>query len=81
MQDETSHDAMRDFYDNEYCRGAARLGALERFLDKSRALAEMRRVTKPGAVFLILASIAGFLTRRLDLYGGSHQVYHFCKAD
>jgi 2-polyprenyl-3-methyl-5-hydroxy-6-metoxy-1,4-benzoquinol methylase len=50
------------------------MGALEHFLDKPRALAEMRRVAKPEAVFLILVPIAGFLTRRLGLYGGTHQV-------
>ncbi|MDR2678402.1 MAG: class I SAM-dependent methyltransferase [Zoogloeaceae bacterium] len=50
------------------------MGALEHFLDKPRALDEMRRVAKPDAVFLILVPIAGFLTRRLGLYGGTHQV-------
>lgn len=50
------------------------MGSLEHFLDKPRALAEMRRVAKPGATFLILVPNAGFLTRRLGLYGGTQQV-------
>ncbi len=50
------------------------MGSLEHFLDKPRALAEMRRVAKPGARFVILVPNAGFLTRRLGLYGGTQQV-------
>ena len=50
------------------------MGSLEHFLDKPRALAEMKRVAKPGAKFLILVPNAGFLTRRLGLYGGTQQV-------
>jgi hypothetical protein len=34
----------------------------------------MRRVAKPGATLLILVPNAGFLTRRLGLYGGTGQV-------
>lgn len=50
------------------------LGSLEHFLDKGRALREMRRVAKPDARFLILVPNAGFLTRRLRLYKGTQQV-------
>lgn len=50
------------------------MGSLEHFLDKPQALAEMRRVGKPDARFLILVPNAGFLTRRLGLYGGTQQV-------
>lgn len=50
------------------------MGSLEHFLDKPRALTEMRRVAKPGARFVILVPNAGFLTRRLGLYGGTQQV-------
>lgn len=49
------------------------LGSLEHFLDQPRALREMRRVAKSGASFLILVPNAGFLTRRLGLYGGTGQ--------
>jgi SAM-dependent methyltransferase len=50
------------------------MGSLEHFLDKPGALREMVRVSRPGARFLILVPNAGFLTRRLGLYGGTHQV-------
>jgi SAM-dependent methyltransferase len=50
------------------------MGSLEHFLDKPRALAQMRRVAKPDAEFLILVPNAGFLTRRLGLYAGTQQV-------
>ncbi|KJV30921.1 class I SAM-dependent methyltransferase [Luteibacter yeojuensis] len=50
------------------------MGSLEHFLDKPAALREMMRVAKPGAEFLLLVPNAGFLTRRLRLYGGTHQV-------
>lgn len=49
------------------------LGSLEHFLDKPAALREMVRVAKPGAAFLILVPNAGFLTRRMGLYRGTHQ--------
>ena len=49
------------------------MGSLEHFVDKPAALAQMRRVTKPGGRFLILVPNAGFLTRRLHLYGGTQQ--------
>ena len=49
------------------------MGSLEHFLDKPAALREMRRVGRPGARFLILVPNAGFLTRRLGLYGGTQQ--------
>lgn len=50
------------------------LGSLEHFLDQPLALCEMRRVAKANASFLILVPNAGFLTRRLGLYGGTGQV-------
>lgn len=50
------------------------MGSLEHFLDKPGALAEMKRVGKPDARFLILVPNAGFLTRRLGLYKGTQQV-------
>lgn len=50
------------------------MGSLEHFLDKPRALEEMRRVAKPDATFLILVPNAGFLTRRLGFYRGTQQV-------
>lgn len=50
------------------------MGSLEHFLDKPRALREMRRVAKPGATLLLLVPNAGFLTRRLGLYKGTQQV-------
>lgn len=50
------------------------LGSLEHFLDQPRALHEMRRVARSDATLLILVPNAGFLTRRLGLYGGTGQV-------
>jgi SAM-dependent methyltransferase len=50
------------------------MGSLEHFLDKPRALNEMKRVAKPDAKFLLLVPNAGFLTRRMGLYGGTQQV-------
>jgi SAM-dependent methyltransferase len=50
------------------------MGSLEHFVDKLAALREMVRVSRPGAQFLLLVPNAGFLSRRLGLYGGTHQV-------
>lgn len=50
------------------------LGSLEHFLDPIAALREMVRVAKPGAQFVILVPNKDFLTRKLGLYGGTHQV-------
>ena len=49
------------------------MGSLEHFLDKRAALAEMNRVGKVGATYLIFVPNAGFLTRRLGLYKGTQQ--------
>lgn len=49
------------------------MGSLEHFVDKPRAIAQMQRVARPGAQFLILVPNAGFLTRRLGLYLGTQQ--------
>lgn len=50
------------------------MGSLEHFLDQPGALKEMLRVAKPEAIFLILVPNAGFLTRKLKLFGGTGQV-------
>lgn len=50
------------------------LGSLEHFVQPERALREMLRVARPAARFLLLVPNAGFLPRRLGLYGGTHQV-------
>jgi len=50
------------------------LGALEHFVDPGRALREMVRVARQDARFLLLVPNADFLTRRLRLYAGTHQV-------
>lgn len=50
------------------------LGSLEHFVQPEVALKEMRRVAKPDARFLLLVPNAGFLTRRLGLFGGTDQV-------
>lgn len=50
------------------------MGSLEHFVDKPAALREMLRVARPGARFLLLVPNAGFLTRKLGLYGGTHQI-------
>jgi len=49
------------------------MGSLEHFLDQPAALAEMLRVARGDARFLILVPNAGFLTRRLGLYRGTQQ--------
>ena len=49
------------------------LGALEHFVDAEAALAEMIRVGKPDARFVILVPNSGFLTRRLGLFRGTNQ--------
>ena len=50
------------------------LGSLEHFLEPTIALEEMIRVAKDDAIFLLLVPNADFLTRRLGLYHGTHQV-------
>jgi ubiquinone/menaquinone biosynthesis C-methylase UbiE len=49
------------------------LGALEHFLDPKMALAEMLRVAKPRAEFLLLVPNANFPPARLRLYRGTVQ--------
>ncbi|WP_305908257.1 methyltransferase domain-containing protein [Methylomarinum sp. Ch1-1] len=50
------------------------LGSLEHFVNKKQAIEEMVRVAKSNAKFLILVPNADFLTRRLGLFKGTHQV-------
>jgi len=50
------------------------LGSLEHFVQPEKALREMLRVATPDAAILLLVPNAGFLPRRLGLYGGTHQV-------
>jgi SAM-dependent methyltransferase len=50
------------------------LGALEHFPNKAEALREIDRVLVHGGRALILVPNAGFLTRRLGLFGGTEQV-------
>lgn len=49
------------------------LGSLEHFVEPVVSLNEMMRVAKAGAKFLILVPNAGFLTRKLKLFGGTSQ--------
>lgn len=50
------------------------LGSLEHFVNPKQAIEEMIRVAKKNARFLILVPNADFLTRRLGLYKGTHQI-------
>jgi 2-polyprenyl-3-methyl-5-hydroxy-6-metoxy-1,4-benzoquinol methylase len=49
------------------------LGALEHFINPKMALAEMVRVAKPSAKFLLLVPNADFLPARLRIYPGTNQ--------
>lgn len=49
------------------------LGSLEHFIDPVGSIKEMVRVSKPDAQFILLVPNKDFLTRRLGLYGGTHQ--------
>jgi ubiquinone/menaquinone biosynthesis C-methylase UbiE len=49
------------------------LGSIEHFVDPLAALREMVRVARPDATFVLVVPNAGFLTRRLGLYGGTQQ--------
>jgi SAM-dependent methyltransferase len=49
------------------------LGSIEHFVDPLLALREMVRVARPAATFVLVVPNAGFLTRRLGLYGGTQQ--------
>jgi SAM-dependent methyltransferase len=61
------------FADNSF-RLLTCLGSLEHFPDKPLALQEMKRVMTDDGELIILVPNAGFLTRRLGLYGGTHQI-------
>lgn len=50
------------------------LGSLEHFVDPVAALTEMARVAKDNAKVVLLVPNSGFLTRRLGLYRGTHQI-------
>jgi SAM-dependent methyltransferase len=50
------------------------LGSLEHFINQKEALKEMIRVAKPSAKIVLLVPNEDFLTRRLGLYSGTHQV-------
>jgi len=50
------------------------LGSLEHFVEPIRSLREMCRVARPEAAVVLLVPNAGFLTRKLGLYGGTQQV-------
>jgi ubiquinone/menaquinone biosynthesis C-methylase UbiE len=50
------------------------LGSLEHFLDQPAALREIVRVAVNDARVVILVPNSGFLTHRLGLYKGTHQV-------
>lgn len=60
-------------FDNDRFDVVTCLGSLEHFLEQNRALKEMLRVAKPGAVIIILVPNADFLTRKLGLFGGTGQ--------
>lgn len=60
-------------FDNASFDVVSCLGSIEHFVDPLRALREMVRVATPGATFVLVVPNAGFLTRRLGLYGGTHQ--------
>ena len=49
------------------------LGSLEHFLAPEKALKEMIRVSSADCKFLLLVPNSGFLTKRLGLFGGTHQ--------
>lgn len=49
-------------------------GSLEHFLSPELALAEMKRVAREDAIFLLLVPNSGFLTRRLGLFDGTDQI-------
>jgi hypothetical protein len=47
---------------------------LEHFVNQKNALSEMVRVAKKEAIFLLLVPNKDFLTRKLGLFSGTHQV-------
>ena len=49
------------------------LGSLEHFVDPVGCLREMVRVAKPDAQIVILVPNLDFLTRKLGIFGGTHQ--------
>ncbi len=50
------------------------LGSIEHFVQPEQALAEMMRVAKEDACFVLLVPNSDFLTRKLGLFAGTYQV-------
>ncbi len=50
------------------------LGSMEHFLDPAEAIKEMCRVSASDATLILLVPNAGFLTRKIGLFGGTEQV-------
>ncbi|MHB9022005.1 MAG: class I SAM-dependent methyltransferase [Halothiobacillus sp.] len=61
-------------FESDYFNMVSCLGSLEHFLTPELAINEMLRVGKEDAFFLFLVPNKDFLTRRLGLFIGTHQV-------
>jgi SAM-dependent methyltransferase len=61
-------------FENDKFAFVSCLGSLEHFINPKQAIQEMIRVANNDARYLILVPNAGFLTRRLGLYKGTHQI-------